>query len=43
MNFDARAALETVRRKLNNHDLRKAEEQLRAIIKDQKKPQNPPE
>tara|TARA_R110000787_G_scaffold262422_2_gene367862 strand:+ start:12886 stop:13635 length:750 start_codon:yes stop_codon:yes gene_type:complete len=43
MNFDARAALETVRRKLNNHDLRKAEEQLRAIIKDQKKSQNPPE
>lgn len=43
MNFDARVALETVRRKLNNHDLRKAEDQLRAIIKDQKKAQNPPE
>ncbi len=43
MNFNARQAVETVRRKLNGHDLAKAERQLKKWKPLQSRLQNPPE
>lgn len=43
MNFNARQAVETVRRKLNGHDLAKAERRLKKWEPAQARVQNPPE